>query len=80
MPGSRKYVFTPATRLAEPNDAFWGHHAALFLPTESAALQSSHTLHQAQLAPGFAAVSDPSYPARVCSRTIVRGENCFRCR
>ena len=85
MPGSRKYVFTPATRaeiLAELYDAFWGSNAALFLPGASATLPSNQTLHQAQVASGFSGtgVSDPPYPGKVCSRTIVRGESCFRCR
>ena len=85
MPGSRKYVFTPATRaeiLAELYDAFWGPNAALFLPGASATLPSNQTLHQAQVASGFSGtgISDPPYPGKVCSRTIVRGESCFRCR
>ncbi|KAK2464879.1 hypothetical protein APHAL10511_002955 [Amanita phalloides] len=84
MPGSRKYVFTPATRteiLAELYDALWGHHAALFLPSSSLTLSPNQTLFQAQVAAGYSGgQSDPPYPGKVCSRTILKGESCFRCR
>jgi len=85
LPGSRKYVFTPATRaeiLSELYDAFCVNHPTLFLPASSSTLPSNQTLHQAQLASGFAGSgqSDPPYPGKVCSRTILRGESCFRCR
>ncbi|KAF8627096.1 hypothetical protein AX15_004547 [Amanita polypyramis BW_CC] len=85
MPGSRKYVFTPATRaeiLSELYEAFWGQHVGLFLPGSTPAFLPNHTLHQTQVALGFASAgqSDLPYPGKVCSRTIVKGESCFRCR
>ena len=85
LPGSRKYVFTPATRaeiLSELYDAFCSNHPSLFLQAPSLSLSPNQTLHQAQLASGFAGAghSDPPYPGKVCSRTILKGESCFRCR
>ncbi|KAF9235714.1 hypothetical protein BU15DRAFT_51032 [Melanogaster broomeanus] len=65
MPGSRKYVFTPATRaeiLSELYDAFWGPYAHLFLPLSNSSLPMHATLSQVQAELSFAGAGseDPS--------------------
>jgi E3 ubiquitin-protein ligase UBR1 len=85
MPGSRKYVFTPATRaeiLSELHDAFWGHYAHLFLPNSNSSLPLHATLSEVQASLGFAGAGREDYviPGRPCGRIFKKGESCFRCK
>ncbi|EIW86012.1 hypothetical protein CONPUDRAFT_94286 [Coniophora puteana RWD-64-598 SS2] len=87
MPGSRKYVFTPATRaeiLTELYDAFWGAHPHLFLPLSSnASLTSGHALlseAQASVNFGGAGLDNPPVQGRPCGHIFTKGESCFRCK
>ncbi|KAH0838891.1 hypothetical protein J3R83DRAFT_7318 [Lanmaoa asiatica] len=85
MPGSRKYVFTPATRaeiLSELYDAFWGPYAHLFLPLSNSSLPMHATLGQVQAELGFAGagLQDPVVPGRPCGYIFTKGESCFRCK
>src|SRR5882762_4008140 len=85
MPGSRKYVFTPATRaeiLSELYDAFWGPYAHLFLPNSNSSLPLHATLSEVQAELGFsgAGSADPVVPGRPCGNIFVKGESCFRCK
>lgn len=82
MPGSRKYVFTPATRaeiLSELYDAFWGPHANLFLPTSLTSLPSQSTLSEVQNSAGLNK-EQPIIPGRPCGYIFRKGEACFRCK
>ena len=85
MPGSRKYVFTPATRaeiLSELYDAFWGPYAHLFLPNSNSSLPLHATLSevQAELSFSGAGSPDPVVPGRPCGNIFIKGESCFRCK
>jgi hypothetical protein len=85
MPGSRKYVFTPATRaeiISELYDSFWGSYSHLFLPPSQAGLPPHATLSDVQLSLGFsgAGEEDPVIPGRPCGRICKKGEPCFRCK
>ena len=82
MPGSRKYVFTPATRaeiLSELYDAFWGPYAHLFLPNSSTNLPWNTTLSEAQ-ARSWTYDEQTVTPGRPCGRIFKKGEACFRCK
>ncbi|KAH9920331.1 uncharacterized protein B0H18DRAFT_1086433 [Fomitopsis serialis] len=82
MPGSRKYVFTPATRaeiLSELYDAFWGPHAHLFLPSSLSSLPPHATLSEVQVATGLHR-EQPIIPGRPCGYIFKKGEACFRCK
>ncbi|KAG6853526.1 hypothetical protein C0991_003446 [Blastosporella zonata] len=85
MPGSRKYVFTPATRaeiLSELYVAFWGPYAHLFLPNSNSSLPLHMTLSQVQSDLGFSGAgrTDAPIPGRSCSRIFKKGDSCFRCK
>ncbi|KAI6020986.1 hypothetical protein BKA83DRAFT_4293656 [Pisolithus microcarpus] len=85
MPGSRKYVFTPATRaeiLSELYDAFWGPYAHMFLPLSNSSLPMHATLGQVQAELGFAGAGseEPVVPGRPCGHIFTKGESCFRCK
>lgn len=85
LPGSRKYVFTPATRaeiLSELYDAFWGPYAHLFLPNSNSSLPLHATLSQLQSSLGFcgAGKPEPIIPGRPCAHILKKGESCFRCK
>ncbi|KAH7884205.1 hypothetical protein F5I97DRAFT_1672195 [Phlebopus sp. FC_14] len=85
MPGSRKYVFTPATRaeiLSELYDAFWGPYAYLFLPSPNSSLPMHATLSQVQAELDFAGAgsAEPVVPGRPCGHIFMKGESCFRCK
>ncbi|EMD41464.1 hypothetical protein CERSUDRAFT_146440 [Gelatoporia subvermispora B] len=82
MPGSRKYVFTPATRaeiLAELYDAFWGPYAHLFLPNSNSSLPLHATLSEVQADAGLFKET-PVVPGRPCGHIFKKGEACFRCK
>ncbi|OCH94170.1 hypothetical protein OBBRIDRAFT_884943 [Obba rivulosa] len=82
MPGSRKYVFTPATRaeiLAELYDAFWGPYAHLFLPNSNSSLPLHATLSEVQANAGLFKET-PVVPGRPCGHIFKKGEACFRCK
>ena len=82
MPGSRKYLFTPATRaeiLAELYDAFWGSYAHLFLPNSNSSLPLHATLSEVQASIGM--LKEPQViPGRPCGHIFKKGESCFRCK
>ncbi|KAH9947349.1 hypothetical protein B0H21DRAFT_339112 [Amylocystis lapponica] len=82
MPGSRKYVFTPATRaeiLSELYDSFWGPYAHLFLPNSNSSLPLHATLSEVQAS--SSSNKDPLVlPGRPCGHIFKKGESCFRCK
>ncbi|KAH7923758.1 hypothetical protein BV22DRAFT_1092243 [Leucogyrophana mollusca] len=85
MPGSRKYVFTPATRaeiLSELYDAFWGPYSHLFLPLSNSSLPMHATLSDVQSELSFAGAGseEPIIPGRPCGHIFSKGESCFRCK
>ncbi|KAG5643045.1 hypothetical protein DXG03_001623 [Asterophora parasitica] len=85
MPGSRKYVFTPATRaeiLSELYVAFWGPYAHLFLPNSNSSLPLHKTLSQVQSDLGFSGAgrTETPVPGMSCSRIFKKGDSCFRCK
>lgn len=84
LPGSRKYVFTPATRaeiLSELYDAFWGPYAHLFLPNSNSSLPLHATLSEVQVSLGFSgAGKEQIVPGRPCGHIFKKGESCFRCK
>ncbi|THH31562.1 hypothetical protein EUX98_g2617 [Antrodiella citrinella] len=82
MPGSRKYVFTPATRaeiLSELYDAFWGSYAHLFLPNSNSSLPLHVTLSEVQMKAGMNK-EQVLTPGRPCGHIFKKGESCFRCK
>lgn len=82
MPGSRKYVFTPATRaeiLSELYDSFWGPHANQFLPNSNTTLPSHLLLSQVQLNTGVFKDQAP-VPGMFCGHIFKKGECCYRCK
>jgi E3 ubiquitin-protein ligase UBR1 len=82
MPGSRKYVFTPATRaeiLSELYDAFWGQYAHLFLPNSNSSLPMHALLSEIQASVGTVKDSFPT-PGKPCGHLFKKGEACFRCK
>ncbi|CAL1696803.1 unnamed protein product [Somion occarium] len=82
MPGSRKYVFTPATRaeiLSELYDSFWGSYSHMFLPNSNSSLPMHATLSEVQFRAGMH--TDSNAPSdRPCGRIFKKGEACFRCK
>src|ERR1700744_4974070 len=65
MPGSRKYVFTPTTRvdvLSELYDAFWGLYAHLFLSTSGSSFPSIKMLSETQVAQRFSGAGNEDPP------------------
>ncbi|THH12848.1 hypothetical protein EW146_g7310 [Bondarzewia mesenterica] len=85
MPGSRKYVFTAATRaeiLSELYDAFWGPYAYLFLPNSNSSLPLHATLSEVQTRLNFAGAAEEevTVPGKPCGHIFKKGESCFRCK
>lgn len=85
MPGSRKYVFTPATRteiISELYDSFWGSHVDLFVTNTTVNLPLHSTLHEVQNRLGFgdSGKEEKVVPGRACGNIFKKGECCFRCR
>ncbi|KAE9403494.1 hypothetical protein BT96DRAFT_917440 [Gymnopus androsaceus JB14] len=85
MPGTRKYIFTSATRaeiLSELYDAFWGPYAHVFLPNSNSSLPLNATLSEVQAKLGFcgAGKEAPLIPGRPCAHILKKGEPCFRCK
>lgn len=85
MPGSRKYVFTPAARaeiLTKLYAAFMGPYPHLFLPTTINQVPAHKVLSEFQASVNFsgAGKDDPVVPGRPCSHIIKKGESCFRCK
>ncbi|KAI0782190.1 hypothetical protein C8Q75DRAFT_727881 [Abortiporus biennis] len=82
MPGSRKYVFTPATRaeiLSELYDAFWGPYSHMFLPNSNSSLPLHCTLSDVQERASTS--KEPlTTPGRPCGHIFKKGESCFRCK
>lgn len=82
MPGSRKYVFTPATRLeilAEMYEAFWGNYPHLFLPNSATTMPWNTMLSELQARAGTSKELSVT-PGRPCGRIFKKGEACFRCK
>ena len=82
MPGSRKYVFTPATRseiLTELYDSFWGPNSHLFLPQGVSSLPKHSTLSEVQARSGMHKDSTTA-SHRPCGKIFKKGEACFRCK
>lgn len=82
MPGSRKYIFTAATRaeiLSELYDAFWGSYAHLFLPNSNSSLPFGSLLSEVQAASGQQKDTQ-IVPGRPCGHIFKKGESCFRCK
>ncbi|TFK38761.1 hypothetical protein BDQ12DRAFT_99504 [Crucibulum laeve] len=85
MPGSRKYVFTPAARaeiLSKLYASFMGPYAHLFLPPLASQVPPHTFLSDFQASNSFsgAGKEDPIIPGRPCSHIFKRGESCFRCK
>lgn len=91
MPGSRKYVFTPATRaeiLNELYDAFWGPYGELFVEGERGLGDKMLSEVQSSIAKanntslGKEPVEDeePVVSGRPCGHIFTKGESCFRCK
>jgi len=85
MPGSRKYVFTPAARSEILNKlyiAFMGQHPNLFLPNGVSQVPPGLLLSEYQTSMGFngAGKGDPMVPGRPCSHIFKKGESCYRCK
>ena len=91
MPGSRKYVFTPATRaeiLSELYDAFWGPYGELFIEGERGLGDKMLSEVQASISkannanPGKDAIEEEEsvVPGRPCGHIFTKGESCFRCK
>jgi len=86
MPGSRKYVFTPAARaeiLSKMYGGFvFGSAPGLFLPNGTTTLPPQTLLGEYQLQVGFAGAGkeDPLAPGRSCSHIFKKGESCYRCK
>ncbi|KAF4623369.1 hypothetical protein D9613_001400 [Agrocybe pediades] len=85
MPGSRKYVFTPAARAEILNKlyiSFMGQHPNLFLPAGVSQVPSGVLLSEYQISLGFngAGKEDPMVPGRPCSHIFKKGESCYRCK
>ncbi|PSR82970.1 hypothetical protein PHLCEN_2v5940 [Hermanssonia centrifuga] len=82
MPGSRKFVFTPATRaeiLSELYDSFWGSYAHMFLPNSNSSLPLHATLSEVQSQAGSSKEIQIT-PGRPCGHIFMKGESCFRCK
>ena len=82
MPGSRKFVFTPATRaeiLSELYDSFWGSYAHMFLPNSNSSLPLHATLSEVQIR-AHPPKDIPVTPGRPCGHIFMKGESCFRCK
>ena len=82
MPGSRKFVFTPATRaeiLSELYDSFWGSYAHMFLPHSNSSLPLHAMLSEVQTH-ATPTKEHPASPGRPCGHIFMKGESCFRCK
>ena len=85
MPGSRKYVFTPAARaeiLKKLYMPFMGSYPQLFLPSGVTQVPQHALLSEYQASVGFSAAGrdDPVVPGRPCSHIFKKGESCYRCK
>lgn len=91
LPGSKKYIFTPATRLeilSELYETFWGPHGHRFLPSgiNIASLPMRPPLPpllseiQTHYAFHGAGVEEPIVPGRSCGHIFLKGESCYRCK
>uniref|UniRef100_A0A8H8CS44 E3 ubiquitin-protein ligase n=1 Tax=Psilocybe cubensis TaxID=181762 RepID=A0A8H8CS44_PSICU len=85
MPGSRKYVFTPAARaeiISKLYIAFMGTYPNLFLPSGVSQVPPHTLLSEYQVSVGFAGAGkeDPMVPGRPCSHIFNKGESCYRCK
>lgn len=82
MPGTRKYLFSPSTRLevlSELYAAFWGPFHDMFLPNSTG--QISGLLSDAQKAVYKLSEEDePPIPGKPCGRIFKKGDSCYRCR
>ncbi|EKM76991.1 hypothetical protein AGABI1DRAFT_77775 [Agaricus bisporus var. burnettii JB137-S8] len=88
MPGSRKYVFTPAARaeiLAKLYSSFMGNHPHLFLGGSGKPPQymllSEYQASVAATAPvTWKEKAEAVIPGRPCTYIFKKGECCFRCK
>ena len=85
MPGSRKYVFTPAARaeiISKLYTAFMGQYPHFFLPSGVSQVPAQSLLSEHQISVGFggAGKEDPLVPGRPCSHIFKKGESCYRCK
>lgn len=88
MPGSRKYVFTPAARaeiLAKLYSSFMGNHPHLFLGGSGKLPQymllSEYQASVAATAPvTWKEKAEAVIPGRPCTYIFKKGECCFRCK
>ena len=85
LPGSKKYIFTPATRceiLSELYETFWGPHGNFFLPNAISYLPVQALLSEVQTRYGFhgAGGDPPIIPGRSCGHIFTKGESCYRCK
>ncbi|KAF8992917.1 hypothetical protein BDQ17DRAFT_1432049 [Cyathus striatus] len=89
MPGSRKYIFTPATRaevLSKLYATFFGTpaHAQYFLPAGTQQVPANQLLSEVQKDSGYFGAGreedDIITPGRGCGHVFSKGECCFRCK
>ncbi|KAL5535029.1 UBR1 [Sanghuangporus sanghuang] len=85
LPGSKKYIFMPATRceiLSELYETFWGSHGSFFLPNAISFLPVQVLLSEVQTRYGFhgAGGEPPIIPGRSCGHIFTKGESCYRCK
>ena len=85
LPGSKKYVFTQATRseiLAELYGTFCGSHIHSFLPESRSGIPAQALLSevQAHCSLNDAGSAEIITPGRCCSHIFSKGESCYRCK
>ena len=85
MPGSRKYVFTPAARaeiLTKLYVSFMGQYPHLFLPSAVSQVPPHSLLSEYQVSVSYsgAGKEDPLTPGRPCNHIFKKGESCYRCK
>ena len=87
MPGSRKYVFTPAARaeiLTKLYASLMGStNQRFFLPQGVTNVPNGQLLSEYQASVGFSgAGKDDNVPVegRTCSHIFKKGESCYRCK
>ncbi|TFK28429.1 hypothetical protein FA15DRAFT_584399 [Coprinopsis marcescibilis] len=82
MPGSRKYVFTPAARaeiLSKLYASLLGSNQKYFLPPGVESVPQHQLMSEYQSSVGF---GGPVYriPGRPCGYIFKKGESCYRCK
>ena len=85
LPGSKKCIFTPGTRmeiLSELYETFWGQNGSYFLPSAIQNAPVQQLLSELQVRYSFhgAGGEMPIVPGRSCGHIFAKGEACYRCK